>query len=144
MLLLLLKEVEKMSIDLNKYGQMTMEGEITAIYIETLRDWLTKIKKYPISNEVAEDKFSRKNDKGELVCNLDKQHIIIVGVCDGAPIDGFFMVPKGVRGYEKSNLKKFIEKNDMPLIELPKGGKKWLGKKAEVKVDKNGFMRWAI
>ena len=120
-------------VDLKGYEQTTLEGTITAVYVMPLREWLTKVKPKPISNAIVDEKFN----------NPDRDNVVVVGECGGSAIDGFFAVSK-LQGYAKSNLKRFIERNQLPLVELPKEAKKWLGKKCEVRVDKNGFLRWAV
>ena len=119
-------------VDLKAYGSTTLEGVITAVYVMPLREWL-KSKKKPLTDAVIDEKFN----------NPDRDNVIVVGECNGSAIDGFFAVSK-FQGYQKSNLKRFIERNQLPLVELPKEAKKWLGHKAEVKVDGNGFLRWAV
>lgn len=135
-------------VDLKGYEQTTLEGTVTAVYVMTLREWLTKAKKNPISDAVATEKFTRewkdpKTGKVRVVCTLDDPHVVVVGEADGSAIDAFFRLPKQ-QGYPKSNLKRFIEGNQLPFVELPKEAKKWLGKKCRVKVDGNGFLRWAV
>lgn len=132
------------SADLGRYSQTNLEGTITSIHVMTLREWLTKAKKNPISDALAQEKFTRTDRKtGKVTCNLDDEHLIIVGECGGSAIDGFYKLPK-VQGYQKSNLKKLIDKNGLPLVKLPKEADRWLGKKLAVRVDGNGFLRWAV
>jgi hypothetical protein len=119
-------------VDLSKYGQTEFEGTITAVYVQPLRMWL-KTKAHPLDDKVIDEKFA----------NPDRDNIIVVAECNGKPIDAFYMVPS-FTGYSKSNLKRFIERNSLPLVDIPKEVKKWLGKKVKIVLDKDGYMRLAV
>lgn len=119
-------------VDLKAYGQTEFEGTITAVYVKPLREHL-KGKAHPISDAVIDEKFK----------NPDRDNVVIFAECEGKAVDAFFMIPN-FSGYGKSNLKRFIERNSLPMIELPKENKKWVGKKVKVVLNKDGYLRLAI
>lgn len=119
-------------VDLKAYGQTEFEGTITAVYVKPLREHL-KGKAHPIDDKTIDEKFK----------NADRDHVIVIAECEGKAIDAFFLISL-ITGYTKSNLKRFIERNSLPMIELPKENKKWVGKKVKVVLNKDGYLRLAI
>lgn len=122
-----------MSINLEEMSKGTGEGTITALYIKPLREYL-KTKRNPLADAVIDEKFK----------NPDRDNLIVVFEVAGSSIDQFFMLPENARGYTKSNLKRFVDVNGLPLIDIPKELKKWAGQKVKVKLDVNGYYRLVL
>lgn len=114
-------------MDLTVYDKKEFKGKITSVAEMTLVEYL-RSKRNPVPEESL-TKFS----------NLDRDHIVVIAEVNGSAVDSFFMIP-AVTGYAKSNLRKFIERNDLPLVNS-KNLKSWLGKEVAIKVDKAGYYR---
>jgi len=122
-----------MSINLEELSKGSAEGTITSFSIKTLREYL-KTKRNPLTDKVIDEKFK----------NPDRNNLIVVFEVAGSAIDQFFMLPENARGFQKSNLKRFIDVNGLALIDIPKGLKKWAGQKVKVHLDANGYYRLVL
>ena len=122
-------------MDLSEFQKTEIEGTIVSAFTKTLREYL-KTKKNPVLEQVIDDAFK----------NPDRLNVIVIAEVDGCAVDAFFMVPTNRRGWEKSNLKRFIDKNGLAMIDTdnPKDFKKWLGKKVAAKIDAKGYYRIAV
>ena len=112
-------------VDLSKFKSEEFEGVIVDAKELLLEKWLT-IKPNPLKLEQLK-KWK----------NLERKNICVTIKSGNAIITDQFMIPH-LQGWIKSNLKKFVEKND-----LPPNTKDWNGKKVVLKVDKSGFLRVA-
>lgn len=122
-------------MDLSEFSKTEVEGTIVNAYTKTLREYL-KTKKNPVLEKVIDESFN----------NPDRLNVIVIAEVEGSAVDAFFMVPQNRRGWEKSNLKRFIEKNSLAMVDTdnPKDFKKWLGKKVAAKIDAKGYYRIAV
>jgi len=114
-------------MDLSEFAQTEYEGTITEATVKPLREYL-KTKRSPLPDKVIDAKFN----------NPDRENIIVVAECEDVAVSGFFMIPKR-QGWNKSNLKRFVDRNSLSL-----DTEKWPGKKIKLNVDKGGFLRFAL
>ena len=70
--------------------------------------------------------------------NIDRPHIVLIIKHQLAEVDWFGMIPKA-QGWNKSNLAKVMQRNN-----LPANTEKWIGKEIELKVNSQGFLRVAV
>ena len=117
-------------VDLNKICQTEFKGKITFAKTMQLGEWLQS-KKNPVP-ESNMKKFS----------GLERDNICIVAEVEGGSVDGFFLIPKAT-GYTKSNLKRLIDKNGLPLVDTDDLSS-WLGKEVMVTVSGEGYYRIAV
>lgn len=113
-------------VDLKEYLKETVEGVIAEVKVMLLETWL-QTKPNPVPEAKMKD-----------WSNLDRNHICVYVEYDGLTVTNQFMVP-ALQGYTKSNLKKFMDLND-----LPPDTDNWKGSKVKLAVDKSGFLRVAL
>ena len=113
-------------VNLKEYQQDTIGGVILNVEEMLLSEWL-KIKQIP-------------DDKIEKWSNLDRQHICLTVIYGQRKneITTQFMIPQ-FSGYMKSNLKKFVDLNKLPL-----DTDEWPGKLVKLRADNSGFLRVAL
>lgn len=71
--------------------------------------------------------------------DMSRDHLIIeIGVGSEEPIYWFTLIPKR-RGYNRSNLRKFIKANSLSL-----NTEEWTGSSVTLKQDSQGFLRVAL
>ena len=111
-------------VDFSAFQKETYKATITKVQEMTLKAHL-------IARELSAKAIAKFN-------NLDREHLIITGDMKGSKIEGFYLIPQ-FQGFMKSNIRQFIERN-----ELPSNTDDWIGKEADVILDKMGFPRWAV
>ena len=112
-------------VDLTKYQNDEFEGEIVDAKEMELAAWLSS-KPNPLNQEQMKDWN-----------NLERLHVCVTIQSGNAFVTEQFLVPE-MQGYSKSNIKKFLTKNKLPL-----DTEDWPGKKVVLRVD-GSFLRVAL
>ena len=112
-------------VDLSEYQNDEFEGEIVDAKEMILAEWLA-CKPNPLTTE----QMAEWN-------NLGREHICVTVQSGNAIVTDQFLIPAR-QGYQKSNLKKFMDKNHLPM-----DTNGWAGNVVVLRVDK-GFLRVAL
>ena len=115
-------------VDLGKFESQVFKGTIKEVREISLREYLEQ--RHGAKAEKVIAQFNQEN--------IDRPHVVLIISHENAEIDWFGMVPKA-QGWNKSNLKKVLDRNG-----LPGDTKKWVGKEIELKVNSQGFLRVAV
>ena len=112
-------------VNLSEYQKQTFEGVIETVAVLKLEDWLSSK-----PNPLNADQMKEWN-------NLDRDHICVMISSGTNTVTDQFLIPL-MQGYNKSNLKKFVDRNTLPV-----DTDKWVGKTVLLKVD-GTFLRVAL
>ena len=82
----------------------------------------------------------RKNDRGKMTESNPDRDYFVVFFKSGTTEDEWFTVAPKPRGYNRSNLEKFIKANKLPLTDTDE----WVGKTVALNVNAQGFLRVAL
>lgn len=118
---------EKLNIDLGEYQQDEFEGEIIGVAVMKLKDWLKK-KAHPLTLEQTA-KWK----------NLDRDNVCVTIQSGAKTITTQFMIPEDAGGYQRTNLKKFKDINNLPDLVTA-----WTGKIVKLKLGSQGFLDVAL
>jgi len=115
-------------VDLGKFESQVFKGKIINVQEISLREYLEQRHGAKAEGIIAQ--FNQEN--------IDRPHVVLIISYDSSEIDWFGMIPKA-QGWNKSNLKKVLDRNNLPV-----DTKKWVGKEIDLKVNTQGFLRVAV
>jgi len=133
-------------VDLGKFQGEVFKGTISEVKEISLKEHLQQRHGAKADNVIDQFVKSTRPNKGETKAQayarketaMDRPHVVLIIAYDSAEIDWFAIVPKA-QGWNKSNLKKVMERNDLPPVTA-----EWVGKEIDLRVNEEGFMRVAV